>query len=215
MSKNSGVDLAQLFGQVASNLLAEKDTLNKADTYNNDHGDNMVKTFQTIASAVQEKQKDSPAEQLAYAGDVLRKSKSGSAQVYADGLAQAAQQLLGKGGLDAEGANILMRSLLGGGATPQQQSASVGGDLLGTLLGGLAGGTGATQTGDDGLDVGDLLNAGLAFMNAKKQGDSTAEAAISALLSASPLGQSEHRKQSGAIVANTLMQVLGSAMSGK
>lgn len=212
MSKNANVDLVKLFGQVASNLLEEKDALNKADTYNNDHGDNMVKTFQAIASAVQEKQEGSPAEQLAYAGDVLSKSKSGSAQVYANGLAQASQQLAGKGAIDAESANVLMQSLLGGGVE-QPEGVSAGGDLLGSLLGGLGGG--ADQAGGAGLDVGDLLNAGLAFMNAKQEGDSTAEAAISALLAAGPLGQSEHRKQSGTIVANTLMQMLGSAMSGK
>jgi hypothetical protein len=70
------------------------------------------------------------------------------------------------------------------------------------------------QGADNGLDVGDLLNAGMAFMNAKQQGSSTAEAAINALMSSSPLGQSSHRKESGAMVANTIMQVLGS-MSGK
>ena len=47
-------------------------------------------------------------------------------------------------------------------------------------------------------------------MNAKQSGSSTAEAAISALMSSSPLGQSSHRKESGTVVANTIMQVLGS-----
>ena len=86
--------------------------------------------------------------------------------------------------------------------------------MLGALLGGLTGG--GSQGGgsaDDGLDVGDLLNAGMAFMSAKQQGSSTAEAAVNALMSASPLGQSSHRKESGTMVANLLMQALGS-MSG-
>lgn len=212
MSKNANVDLVKVFGEVASNLLAEKEALNKADSYNNDHGDNMVQTFQTITSALQEKQADTPAEQLSYAGDLLRKSKSGSAQVYADGLAQASQQMAGKSAIDADSANILIQSLLGGGAAPKE-ALTGGGNLLSSLLGGLGGG--ATQADGDGLDVGDLLNAGMAFMNAKQKGESNAEAAISALLAASPLGESEHRKQSGMIVANTLMQALGSAMSGK
>ena len=82
--------------------------------------------------------------------------------------------------------------------------------MLGALLGGLTGQSSQGQAKDDGLDLGDLLNAGMAFMNAKQQGDSNAEAAIDALMSASPLGQSSHRKESGAMVANTLMQVLGS-----
>ena len=86
--------------------------------------------------------------------------------------------------------------------------------MLGALLGGLTGQQSQQQGTADGLDVGDLLNAGMAFMNAKQQGNSTAEAAINALMSASPLGQSSHRKESGTVVANTIMQVLGS-MSGK
>jgi hypothetical protein len=91
------------------------------------------------------------------------------------------------------------------------QPPSGGGDLLGTLLGGLTGQpTQQQQSGSAGLDVGDLLNAGMAFMSAKQQGGSNAEAAINALLSASPLGESSHRKESGALVANTIMQVLGS-----
>ena len=86
--------------------------------------------------------------------------------------------------------------------------------MLGALLGGLTGQSGQQQGADNGLDMGDLLSAGMAFMNAKQQGSSTAEAAINALMSASPLGQSSHRKESGTVVANTIMQVLGS-MSGK
>ena len=214
MAKNtSGIDLAQLFGAVATNLLSEKDNLNKADAYNNDHGDNMVQTFETIAKAVQKKQTGSPAEQLAYAGKSLRSSKSGSAQVYADGLMQASEQLHGQDIISTENANLMLQSLLGGGSAPTS-NATAGGDLLGSLLGGLTGGDNP-QNDDAGLDMGDLLNAGLAFMNAKQSGSSNMEAAINALISASPLGESAHRSQSSAVVANTIMQVIGGAISGK
>ncbi len=207
-NSTSGVDLAQLFGAVAQNLMSERDGLNKADTYNNDHGDNMVQTFETIAQAIQQKQSAPPAEQLAYAGDTLRKnSKSGSAQAYADGLLQASQQLAGQNAITADNVNVLLQSLLGGGATPQQQAQpSAGGDLLGSLLGGLTGG-GQGQSDDAGLDMGDLLNAGMAFMNAKQQGQSNMEAALGAVLAASPLGASSHRQQSSSVVANTIMQM--------
>jgi hypothetical protein len=109
----------------------------------------------------------------------------------------------------------MIGALLGGltGQTGQPQGAGQAtgaGDLVGALLGGLTGQTGQPQGGGEGLDMGDLLNAGMAFMNAKQQGSSTAEAAISALLSSGPLGQSSHRKESGTMVANTIMQVLGS-----
>jgi len=212
-NSTSGVDLAQLFGAVAQNLMTQREDLNKADTYNNDHGDNMVQTFETIAKAVQQKQSAPPAEQLAYAGDTLRKvSKSGSAQAYAEGLLQASQQLNGQNAITSDNVNVLLQSLLGGGVAPQQQQQqaqpSGGGDLLGALLGGLTGGGQAQSGGGDaGLDMGDLLNAGMAFMNAKQQGQSNMEAALGAVLAASPLGASSHRQQSSSVVANTIMQM--------
>ena len=64
---NSSVDLASLFGNVAQVLMQNKDQLNSADTQNNDHGDNMVKVFNTITQALEKKSAGSPADQLAYA----------------------------------------------------------------------------------------------------------------------------------------------------
>ena len=202
------IDLAKLFGAVANNLGDQRETLNQADTYNNDHGDHMVEIFEGVAQAMKEKKNASPADQLAYASDILRRKQSGSAQVYANGFAQASQQFQGQQ-VTTDNAGTLIQSLLGGGQEPSQGTGG-GGDMLGALLGGLTGQPSQGQSASDGLDIGDLLNAGMAFMNAKQQGDSTAEAAIDALMSASPLGQSSHRKESGAMVANTLMQVLGS-----
>ena len=209
------IDLAKLFGAVASNLGDQRETLNQADTYNNDHGDHMVEIFEVVTQAVKEKKNANPADQLAYASEILRRKQSGSAQVYANGFSQAAQQFQGQS-VTTDNAGMLLQTLLGGGqapAAPSQQT-SGGAGMLGALLGGLTGQSNQGQVADDGLDVGDLLNAGMAFMNAKQQGGSTAEAAINALMSASPLGQSSHRKESGTVVANTIMQVLGS-MSGK
>lgn len=211
-SQPTRIDLAKLFGAVANNLGKQRETLNQADTYNNDHGDHMVEIFEAVTQAVKEKKKAAPADQLAYASEILRRRQSGSAQVYANGFAQAAQQFQGQS-ITTDNAGMLLQTLLGGGQTPAMpsQPPSGGGDLLGTLLGGLTGQpTQQQQSGSAGLDVGDLLNAGMAFMSAKQQGGSNAEAAINALLSASPLGESSHRKESGALVANTIMQVLGS-----
>jgi hypothetical protein len=205
------IDLAKLFGAVANNLGNQRETLNQADTYNNDHGDHMVEIFEVVTQAVKEKKNASPADQLAYASEILRRKQSGSAQVYANGFAQAAQQFQGQT-VTTDNAGMLLQTLLGGGqapAAPPQQTGG-GGDLLGSLLGSLTGQPSQGQGAADGLDMGDLLNAGMAFMNAKQQGSSTAEAAINALMSASPLGQSSHRKESGTLVANTIMQVLGS-----
>jgi hypothetical protein len=207
MPKNpqaSRVDLAKLFGAVANNLGEQRETLNQADSYNNDHGDHMVEIFEVVTQAMKEKKGADPADQLAYASDILRRKQSGSAQVYANGFAQAAQQFQGKT-VTTDNAGMLLQTLLGGGQAPSQ-GAGAGGDMLGALLGGLSGQSGQGQGAGDGLDIGDLLNAGMAFMNAKQEGDTNVEAAIDALMS----GQSSHRKESGAMVANTIMQVLGS-----
>jgi hypothetical protein len=210
------IDLAKLFGAVANNLGNQREALNQADTYNNDHGDHMVEIFDVVTQAVKEKKNASPADQLAYASEILRQKQSGSAQAYATGFAHAAQQFQGQS-VTTDNAGMLLQSLLGGGQAPAapSQGAGGGGDMLGALLGGLTGGQPSQgQGGAGGLDMGDLLNAGMAFMNAKQQGGSTAEAAINALMSAGPLGQASHRQQSGSVVANSILQVLGS-MAGK
>lgn len=202
------VNLAKLFGAVANSMGEQRETLNQADAYNKDHGDHMVEIFEVVTQAVKEKKNLPPADQLAYASEILRRRQSGSAQVYANGFAQAAQQFQGQP-VTTDNAGMLIQALLGGGQVPAQATGA-GGDMIGALLGGLTGQPTQQQPGGEGLDLGDLLNAGMAFMNAKQQGSSTAEAAINALMSASPLGQSSHRKESGAMVANTILQVLGS-----
>lgn len=210
-NQSKNINLAKLFGAVASSMGQQRESLNQADTYNHDHGDHMVEIFEVVTQAVKEKKNASSADQLAYASEILRRRQSGSAQVYANGFAQAAQQFQGQS-VTTDNAGMLLQSLLGGGQMPAAptQQAGGSGDMLGALLGSLTGQTGQSQGADDGLDMGDLLNAGMAFMNAKQQGSSTAEAAINALMSSSPLGQSSHRKESGTVVANTMMQILGS-----
>ena len=90
------VNLAKVFKTVATALDSNRSTLNQADSYNHDHGDNMVEIFNLIAGAMKEKKTASPAEQLAYASSLLGQKPSGSAKYYAGGLAQAAQQFAGK-----------------------------------------------------------------------------------------------------------------------
>ncbi|MBN2499166.1 MAG: hypothetical protein JXB38_00285 [Anaerolineales bacterium] len=201
----NNLDLASLFQSVTSNLLQNKDTLNKADTYNHDHGDNMVQIFEVITEAMQTKQGADPADQLEYASQLLRKkSQSGTAQFYVEGLSEAAQKFTGQA-VTPDNATMLVQSLLG--VSAPQSSQSQAGGMLGSLLSGLTGGGGSQ---DQELDAGDLLNAGLAFMQSKQQGESTGEALMDALVAGTAMGQTPHRAQSGALVANTLMQVIGS-----
>lgn len=213
-NKMEGVDLAKLFSAVASNLAENRDTLNKADTYNSDHGDNMVAIFQSVAKIVQSKANTNQSSQLAAASKELRKNKSGSAQLYANGLDQASKAFKGKV-INPENAATLIQALMGGAqpapAAAQPQSNESGAGILGSLLGSLGGGQASSQAADqNGLDLGDLLNVGMAFMDSKQKGSSNTEAIINAVLSSGPLGQTSHRTQSGSLVANTIMQVLGS-----
>ena len=201
------MDLAQLFGVAAQALASNQAALNKADTNNGDHGDNMVQIFNLVTQALASQAKATPTEQLAHASQVLsQKATSGSSQVYVQGLDQAAKQLQGQKTLTAENALTLVQTLLGG-----EQAAGTGADLLGALMGGST--PSGAQGTDDGLDVGDLLNAGLAFMSAKGQGQDNLQALMSALVSNGPLGQRSHRQQSGEIVANALLQAIASATS--
>jgi hypothetical protein len=222
------IDLSSLFNVATQALAANQTSLNQADTYNQNHGDNMVQAFNLITQAMASQRGAPPAQQLQHASQVLAQQQgaSGSTRAYSQGLAQAAQQFQGQKAVTPDNAMQLIQSLFGGGQ--QQQAAPQGADLLGSLLGGmqqqqaapqgtdllgslLGGGQtptqGANQQGS-GIDAGDLLNAGMAFMNAKQQGQGNLQAALSALISSGPMGQSAHRQQSGQLVVNSLLQAI-------
>lgn len=223
------IDLIKLFGTVAKTMAQNKENLNQADTYNHDHGDHMVEIFEVITQAMKEKKTASPADQLAYASQILRqKSQSGSAQIYAEGLSDAASQFKGKSAITTDTAMQLIQALLGAqGSTtlPGSVAQNGGGDLLGSLLGGLMGGQQAQpqqqpavaeQAGPLGqIDIGDLLNAGMAFAQTKQSGGSNLDAILNAVVSSSKMSETEHRAQSGTLVANTLLQMVGQMAAKK
>ena len=248
---NQSVDLTKVFSEVTKTLKANKQDLNIADTYNKDHGTNMVKTFSTITKALNEKKGAEQGEALAYAAQVLsKKTASGSSQLYAKGLQQAAQQVRGKN-IDTNTGVQLLQSLLSAGQTPGQsnsqagvgdmlgsllgggqnssqssgigdlvgnllgggqssQTASGSGDLLGSLLGGLTGTQQNQQSGglSDGLDIGDLLTAGAAYLQSKQSGADTMNSLVAAFTAASGMGKTQHRQQSTQLVANSFLQAL-------
>lgn len=235
----NALDLVNLFQVVTNTLATNRQSLNQADTYNHDHGDNMVQAFQTIAQAMQQKKGAAPAEQLSHASKVLSQQKSGSAQLYAQGLSKAADKFKGQSQVTPDNAMMLVQALLGADQPPAQAQQGGAGDILSALLGGSGqpqpstqqGGTGdvlgallgamgqsqapATRQGSDGIGMDDLLNAGMAFLSTKAQGGSNLEAAINALVQSSAVGSSSaHRSQSGALVVNALLQAI-SAMSKK
>jgi hypothetical protein len=201
------MDLSSLFNVAAQALSANQASLNQADVENQNHGDNMVQVFNTISQVMASQPGASPSQQLNNASQYLAQNgTSGSAQVYSQGLAQAAQQFQGQSAVTPDNAMMLVQSLLGGG----QSAPSQGGDLLGALLGGQPApqGQGGGQQ-QDGIDLGDVLNAGMNFLNAKQQGQDNLQAALTALMSAGPMAQKPHRQQSGQVVASALLQVIG------
>lgn len=198
-----GTDLSALFNVAAKTLAANRTTLNQADAENQNHGDNMVQAFKMISQAMAQQRGAPPSDQLRYASEYLaQNANNGSAHVYAQGLAQAAQQYQGQQAITPDNALLLIQSLLGGG----QQSASSGGtDPLGSLLGGQQ----VQQVQQSqGIDLTSLLSAGLTFMSAKQQGQDNVQAALTALMSSGPMAQRPHREQSGQLVANALLQAI-------
>lgn len=177
----SSIDLAGLFGTVTQALAQNQQNLNQADDYNSDHGDNMVRTFETITGALQKKQGSSASTALSYAAKQLSKSStSGSGKLYAQNLNQAAAQFKGKQ-IDQRGALDLLQTLIGGGQAPAQggsaaqsaqtQAPAQGGidDLLGALLGGQTQPQAASQGGMEDL-LGALMGGGQVQSQPASQG---------------------------------------------
>jgi len=197
-----GTDLSALFNVAAKTLAANKSTLNAADVENQNHGDNMVQAFKMISQAMATQRGAPPSQQLRYASDYLaQNANNGSAHVYSQGLAQAAQQFQGQQAITPDNALLLIQSLLGGG---QQTSSQGSADLLGSLLGGQQ----VQQAQSQGIDLAALLSAGMTFMSAKQQGQDNVQAALTALMSSGPMAQRPHREQSGQLVANALLQAI-------
>ena len=167
MAKNS-TDLVNIFQAVTQALAENQQTLDQADTYNHDHGSNMVQTFQTITNALEQKKSSSNSTALAYAAKRLSKTASSSSgKLYAENLNTAADHFKGRQ-MDERGALELLQTLIGSSQGGQQ--AAGGGDMLGTLLSGMAGNAAPQQqapaAGDDMLG---MLLGGMAGNAAPQQ----------------------------------------------
>ncbi len=199
------IDLNAIFQTVTQQLAQKKDDLNAADTYNHNHGDHMVQIFELVQNAVSQKSNQPASDQLAYASKLVeQQAESGSAALYAKGLSNAASNLKGKD-LSPETISDLVKGIMNvdQSATPPQPEQNNAG-LLGSLLSGLTGKS-SNEDSNQQIGVDELLRAGLAFYQSKQEGDTNSEAIMDALMAASPMGQSAHRSQSGALVAQTIM----------
>ncbi len=202
----ANIDLLSLFNNVSGVLKENKTSLNKADDHNGDHGDHMVQIFEVITKAMKEKSGVEPADQLAYASKLLKTNKSGSAKLYTKGLGKAAKDFAGQS-VTQENVMQLIQSFMGGGEThaPAEQE-NPHTDLLEGILGSSS--ANSSSQNEPGLDVGDLLSAGMAFLSAKKSGDSNIEALVEAVVSATPFAKTAHRQQSSQLVVDTLLTAL-------
>jgi len=204
----SSVDLNTLFGSVTKQLAQNKESLNKADSYNHNHGDNMVQIFNLAQNAVAKRSGKPVEDQLAYASQVVKeKTNSGSAKLYAQGLENAARNLSGQD-LNEKSIGVLLQSLLGV-EQPEPKPQAQSDNILGSLLSGLTGQSDQPTESDQSLGMDDILQAGMAYFQSKQSGESNMEAIMSAMMAASPMGKSSHRKQSGSIVASTIMNFVG------
>ena len=128
------LNLSTVFGEITKVLATNRQQLDDADEYNHNHGSNMVHTFNLIQQAVASKETEPASEQLAFASKILADQSTGStAQIYAEGLAKASQEFVGKD-FNASTAGTLINSMMGMGGGTERGA----GDFLSTLLGSLS-----------------------------------------------------------------------------
>jgi len=200
------LNFAAIFQAVADKLNEFKEDLNQADDHNYDHGDDMVQIFQAITEAMDARGDAEPADQLAYASELLRqRSQSETAQAYADGLEKVSQKFQGQQ-LSANNALYFLLLLFGGGGDSGQQEGSIA-SFLASFIDDL-----------DDLDVpemlegGDFLSAAMSLLDSKQLGTSDLEGLVETLVSSTEIGQLPHRAKSGSLVANTLFNLVMSMM---
>lgn len=169
------VDLGRLFGAVSTALAESRGSLNEADAYNANHGDNMVENFRIITRAVNRKKGALPAEQLAYASQVLgKRAVSGSGRMYSQGLAKAAEQLRGERAITPDNAMVLLQSLLGSQPAAQAGQTTQADPLSGMLGAMLGGGQAQGQTSQPEDPLGGLMSSLLGGASGQSQSSSIA-----------------------------------------
>ncbi len=210
------LDISQLFELVTQTLGQKREELNAADKYNHDHGDHVLEVFELITQVAKENPHLEAAEILERASELLRQKQTGTAQAYAQTMAEGAKNLRGKP-LTQQTIPLLMEALLGSakGASPAQQapaqSQSAGG--LGGLLGALMGGgqSSAQPSASANNSGGDLLGGLLgALTGGASEGNSGGGIGLddlmragSAFLQASQGGKSSTEAALSALAAAT------------
>lgn len=207
--------LAPLFQAVGKALRQNQSVLNQADNINANHGDHMVEIFDIVAQAAQEKENFEIAEAMMYASILLQQNKqNASAQLYARGLAHIADQFKAYG-ITLDDLITYVGSALSDEKTPSPQDRdSKAGDVIKALMAGLVA-WGKAENGqpasDRLLDMGTLLEFGMAYLQAKQRNSSRVEVLSDAAVSVSPLSRVPHRYQSGKLAFQALLQAMQQA----
>lgn len=214
--------LAPVFRSAAERLEANRPALNQADPYNGNHGDHMVEIFQTAASAAGEiSLEDLPAALESAARRLAVLEGNGTAQVYARGLTQFASQFR-RYGIQMNDLTSYVQGLLRqeGNNAAQPPSPAAGGpgvksgDILKALVAGLEGwqkseaGEPTEANGGKLLDMGYLFDLGVAYMQAKQRNATKAETIADAAAEVSPLGKVPHRRTSGKLALQALLEAM-------
>ncbi|MEW5867947.1 MAG: hypothetical protein AB1894_01620 [Chloroflexota bacterium] len=220
MEANSPIELAPLFQAVGKVLRQRQQDFNQADPYNGNHGDHMVEIFDLAVRAAQEKRQASLAEAMRHAGCLLEQARqNGSAQLYARGLEQFAQQFQEREISLPDLVTFVQGALSEASREASQEPAPElrKSDLLKALVSGLAN-WGQAQNGQPAssrpLDMGTLFEFGIAYLQAKQRGGSRAEVLADAAVSISPLSRTPHRYQSGKLAIQTLLQAMQALATG-
>ncbi len=132
-SQSRTLDLADIFGSVVNQLKSDRPQINAVDA-NGNHGDNVLNNFEMVANTLNSLRGQPADQQLQQAAQVLQQDGRGAtANLYAGGLLNAAQQLQGKSGIGLNDVLPLLQGLLGG--VQQRTDAQQGqGTLLDTLM---------------------------------------------------------------------------------
>ncbi len=204
--------LAPIFQAVAQVMADHRLEFNAADLINSNHGDHMLEIFRLAVEAAEVKQADGLAAAMEYAGFMLRNQpENGSAQVYANGLAQLGEQFQQyQIGLD-DLAPYLRKVLKEEKEGQIEEKPSKSGEVLKALLTALAGWQqveDGQETSANPLDLGYMFDLGVAYLQAKQRGGTRAEILADAAASVSPLKKTPHRYQSGKIAILALLQAL-------
>jgi hypothetical protein len=203
------IELAPYFQAVEDVLRRNQGALNLADLYNQNHGDHMVEIFEIAARAAEEKHTASLAESMEFAARQLTlQVQNETAQVYARGLAQMAEQFRKYDITLEELVSYIQTALLEDKEQRAKLASHRSGEVLKALASGLAGWSQAADgqsPAANPLNMGVLFEFGMAYMQAKQHGGDRTTILADAAASVSPLREVPYRYESAKLAIRTLL----------